>query len=301
MAQVPLVFIIVVNWNGKDDTLECLRSLRKLAYPNYRTILVDNGSTDGSVAAVRSAFPDVTILALPENLRFAGGNNKGIELAMNSGADFVLLLNNDTVVQKDFLGYLVDRIQSDTTIGMVAPKICYFSSPDIIWFAGARIGFWTGTMAHVGIRERDQHQFDVAKETDFATGCCVLVSRGLIDAIGTLDESYFIYVEDVDWSIRARQRGFRVFYEPRAKILHKVSASAGGNLSWFKLMNKHKSQRKFFARYASWYHWLVFPWLSILVNLSLLFSHAGRLMFHPTTNQSRKPTDGKDQRTTEAR
>jgi GT2 family glycosyltransferase len=222
-------------------------------------------------------------------------------MAMNSGADFVLLLNNDTVVQKDFLGHLVDRMQSDPAIGMVAPKVCYFSSPDTIWFAGARIRFWSGTIGHVGIRERDHHQFDAARETDYATGCCVLVSAAVIDTVGMLDESYFMYVEDVDWSVRARQRGFRVFYEPRASILHKVSASAGGNLSWFKLRNKYLSQMKFFARYASWYHWLVFPWLSILDNLSLLLVHAVRHMLHPANNQSRKTTDGKDQRITEAR
>ena len=296
MSQAPSVFIIVVNWNGKEDTLQCLESLRGLAYPNYTTILVDNGSRDGSVAAVRSHFPEVTILDLPENLRFAGGNNKGIELAMTSGAEFVLLLNNDTVVPKDFLGYLVDRIQSDTTIGMVAPKVCYFSSPDTIWFAGARIRFWTGTMAHIGIRERDQHQFDVAGETDYATGCCVLVSRTVIEAIGMLDESYFMYVEDADWSVRARQAGFRVFYEPRASILHKVSASAGGNLSWFKLRNKYLSQTRFFFRYASWYHWLVFPWMSILINLSQLLKQAGLLVFRPAVHQSaqRKTINGKD-------
>jgi GT2 family glycosyltransferase len=266
------VFVIVLNWNGKDDTLECLSSLRKAGVPGSHTLVVDNGSTDGSVGAIRSRFPDSTILEMKQNLRFAGGNNRGIAFALGNGAEFVLLLNNDTVVDEGFLGPLVERMRADNSIGMVAPKICYHAPPGRIWFAGARISYWLGTMAHIGIREEDHGQYDTARETDYATGCCVLVRRELIESAGMLDEAFFMYTEDADWSVRARKKGFRIFYEPRSRIHHKVSVSAGGNLSWFKLRNKYVSQMKFFARHASWYHWLVFPWMSILVNLTLLFS-----------------------------
>ncbi len=291
----PAVAIIIVAWNGKDDTLECLKSLRGLTYSNHQIILVDNGSTDGTVAAVRSGFPDVTILEMARNLRFAGGNNKGIEFALGKGADHILLLNNDTVVEKDFLSALVKRMQSDTGIGMVAPKISYFAPPETIWFAGARIGYWTGTMSHVGIRQKDSGQFDRSGETDYATGCCVLVRREVVEAVGALDESYFMYAEDADWSVRARRRGFSIVYEPLAMIRHRVSASAGGNLSLFKLRNKFVSQMRFFSRYASWYHWLVFPWLSILMNLVLLLSQVFSRKPNPAPNysDSRKSIDGK--------
>ena len=268
----PSVFIIILNWNGKDDTLECLASLANPGHSNFRIVVVDNGSTDGSAQAIRSRFPDVTILELAQNLRFAGGNNTGIAFALENGADGVLLLNNDTVAEEGFLGPLVERMQSDDRIGMVAPKILYYAPPDRIWFAGARIRYWLGTMAHIGIREEDRGQYNVHGETDYATGCCVLVRKSVIETAGMLDESYFMYAEDADWSVRARKNGFRIMYEPRSEIHHKVSVSAGGNLSLFKLRNKYISQMKFFARHGQWYHWLVFPWMSILVNLILLFA-----------------------------
>jgi len=268
----PSVFIIILNWNGRDDTIECLESLVNPGYSNCRIVVVDNGSTDGSAQAIRSRFPTLTVLQLTQNLRFAGGNNTGIAFALDNGADYVLLLNNDTVAEEGFLGPLVERMQSDHRIGMVAPKILYYAPPDRIWFAGARIRYWLGTMAHIGIREEDRGQHNEPGETDYATGCCVLARKAVIESIGMLDESYFMYVEDVDWSVRARKNGFRIMYEPRSEIRHKVSVSAGGNLSLFKLRNKYISQMKFFARHARWYHWLVLPWMSILVDLILLFA-----------------------------
>jgi GT2 family glycosyltransferase len=125
---------------------------------------------------------------------------------------------------------------------------------------------WTGTMRHVGIRERDDGRFDAAGETGYASGCCFLAKRGTFEAVGMLDESYYMYSEDADWCMRVRRAGFRIMYEPRARVWHKVSVSAGGHLSAFKLWNKFFSNLRFFARYASWYHWLVFPWMNLLVN-----------------------------------
>jgi len=264
------VAVIVVNWNGRDDTLECLSSVGKVAGTGLSVIVVDNGSTDGSAQAIRERFPAVTLIETGRNLRFAGGNNTGIRLALEQGADAVILLNNDTVVQPDLADVLTTRLRSDPGIGMVSPKICYYQRPQIIWFAGARIRFWRGTMEHIGIRETDRGQFNVTRESDYATGCCVMVSRTVLEAVGLLDESYFMYAEDTDWSIRARRSGYRVVYEPGTTVLHKISASAGGNLSCFKLKHKFLSQIRFFSRYASWYHWLVIPWMSILVNVTLL-------------------------------
>lgn len=274
MSRLPQIAIIIVNWNGRDDTLACLASLRNLTYPHTSVVLVDNGSTDDSVATVRRQFPRITILEAKRNLLFAGGNNKGITHAKEHGADHVMLLNNDTIATPDLVTRLVDRLESDSRIGMVAPKIYYDSDPRRIWFAGARIRPWLGTMSHRGIREVDHGQFDEAKETDYATGCCVLVRGEVIDRIGLLDEAYRMYGEDADWSVRARKAGYRILFEPAATLRHKVSASAGGNLSLFKLRNKLVSQIRFFSRHAAWYHWLVIPWMSILINLYLLFSRS---------------------------
>ena len=264
--RIPRVTAVLVNWNGRDVTLDCLRSLREVGYRPFHTIVVDNGSTDGSVSAIRSEFPDVEVLPQSENLRFAGGNNVGIRRALEKGTEFVLLLNNDTVVEPNFVDALVRRMDTGRQSGIVAPKIFYYDMPDRLWFAGGEISFWTGTMKHRGIRERDCGQYEVATGIDYATGCCILVRAAAIVPVGLLDESYYMYGEDADWSMRFRKAGYAIWYEPAAKIWHKVSVSAGGHLSPFKLRNKYLSSLRFFARYARWYHWLTWPWLSIVMN-----------------------------------
>jgi len=274
MNEEPLVSIIIVNWNGKALILECLSSLHKLSYARVQIILVDNGSTDGSVEAVEQSFPEVNVLRMNKNLGFAGGTNEGLREALRRQAEFVLLLNNDTVVDEHCLKHLVSRIRSEERIGIVAPKIYYHSTPDTIWYAGGNISMWKGVMSHTGIREKDHGQHDALRDTDFATGCCMLASAEVVRRIGFLDESYKMYSEDADWCMRARKAGDRVVYEPKAVLWHKVSSSAGGNLSWFKLRHKLVSNMRFFARHAAWYHWFVFPWLSLAINSGLLVTHA---------------------------
>jgi GT2 family glycosyltransferase len=270
-----MVAIILVNWNGKTDTLECLASLQKISTPDVRVIVVDNGSHDGSVEAIRAAHPWAELVPLPENRRFAGGNNAGIAHALSLGASHVLLLNNDAFVAPDVVSHMLERFNAEPGCGMVAPKIFYAVPPDRLWFAGGEISFWTGTMKHTGIRETDRGQYDQSRDIDYATGCCVLVSREVIQRAGVLDESYFIYAEDADWSMRVRNAGYRILYEPRARVWHKISASAGGHLSLFKLRHKALSNLRFFARYARWYHWLTFPWMNVVVNAWAAMRYVG--------------------------
>jgi hypothetical protein len=262
----PRTVAVIVNWNGKADTLECLASLRKANTTNLKTVVVDNCSEDDSVEAIRKNFPEAVVLPQERNLRFAGGNNAGIRFALEQGADRILLLNNDTTVAPDFLSHLGRSLAAMPRGGIAAPKILYYSSPSLIWYAGGMMSFWTGTMWHRGIRRTDGDLFNMPGDTAYASGCCFLASRSVFETIGLLDESYFMYTEDADWCLRARRAGFPVMFEPRARIWHKVSVSAGGHLSQFKLQNKFISNFRFFARYASWYHWLIFPWLNILVN-----------------------------------
>ena len=262
----PLVWVIIVNWNGREVTLDCLDSLHHATYRNRHVLVVDNASTDGSVEGIRKLHPDVEVLALPENRRFAGGNNAGIRHALKGGAEFLLLLNNDTTVDPGYLEPLVERLSSDPSTGIVAPKIYYHSQPDRLWYAGGSISFWSGSMKHVGIREYDHGQHDTPGETDYATGCCFLTRGELVAKIGLLDESYYMYTEDADWCMRARRAGYRVMYEPQARVWHRLSVSAGGHLSWYKLKNKACSNFRFFRRYARWYQWFTLPWLAILSN-----------------------------------
>jgi GT2 family glycosyltransferase len=211
------------------------------------------------------------------NLRFARGTNTGINYGLEHGADLFLLLNNDTTVDPDFLSVMVERIMVSSPIGMVAPKIYYHDDPGRIWFAGGSISLWTGTLKHTGIRETDHGQYDTPGEIGYTTGCCILTTREAVERVGMLDESFLMYSEDADWSMRMRRAGYRIVYEPKAKIWHRISVSSGGHLSWFKTKNKFISNLRFVARYAAWYHWLVFPWANVLVNgsaaIKYLLSH----------------------------
>ena len=266
MDPSPLTYIVIVNWNGLQDTLECLSSLTKIESKNVVVVVVDNGSADDSVNAIRHAYPKTVLVETGKNLRFSGGSNVGIRLALERGAEQIMLLNNDTVVDPQLLALLTSRLQSSPDIGVVAPKILYSADPTRIWYAGGEISMWTGTMRHVGIRKEDSGLFDKPGETEYASGCCFLVRRETVQHVGLLDEAYFMYTEDADWCLRARRAGYQIFFEPRARVWHKVSVSAGGHLSGFKLRHKFLSNMRFFGRYAKWYHWLVFPWLNILVN-----------------------------------
>jgi len=266
MSTEPLVWIILVNWNGKAVTLDCLSSLRSVTYLRRKILVVDNASEDGSVEAIHNLYPDVHLLTLAENRRFAGGNNAGISYALEHGAQMLMLLNNDTTVDAGFLLPMVERLRLEPDIGIVSPKIYYHGRTNQLWFAGGRLSFWTGTMRHIGIREVDRGQYDTATDIDYGTGCCILTRKDVVEKAGLLDESYHLYAEDADWSVRVRKSGYRILYEPRAKVWHKLSVSSGGHLSWNKMRNKFLGNFRFFTKYAKWYQWPVFPWLSLLVN-----------------------------------
>lgn len=267
MQTYPRVFIIVLTWNGKKDTLACLDSLEHLTYPNFEIIVVDNASNDGASNEIQRKFPNAELIVNSSNLRFAGGNNVGIKRAMELGAEYVLLLNNDTVVEKDFLSKLVGAAVADQAVGIVGPKIYYYDNPKTIWYAGGKIEWWKGWVSHIGIREEDEGKYDAIMETDYITGCCLLIKREVIQQIGLLDEKYYIYGEDTDLCVRASRAGFKLLYVPASMIWHKLSVSSGGHLSWFKNWNKLKSQLRLMARYARIYHWpsiLIFMVIKII-------------------------------------
>lgn len=255
----PLVYIIILNWNGKQDTIECLDSLQKITYRNSEICVVDNGSTDGSVAVLRKNFPDLKIIANKANVRFARGNNIGIEYALKQGAEYVLLLNNDTVVEPDFLSKLIEVADASQEAGLVGPKIYYYDAPDLIWSAGGRISFWKGKIAHRGLRRKDSDKFNEVARVDYLTACAVLARRAAIEKVGLLDASYYIYGEDADWCERMQRAGYKLLYVPGARVWHKISSASGGGMTSFKIVHKVKSNFMFFRKYARWYHWLTIP------------------------------------------
>lgn len=222
----PLVGVIVLNWKGKHDTRECCHSLEKITYPNVRIYVVDNNSQDGSAEALKSEFPQFIHIANQQNLGFSGGNNVLIRQAIAEDCQYILLLNNDTVVAPDFLTKLVEAAETNPQVGMVGAKICYFDPANVIWFAGGTVDFTSyDPFRHVGENEVDAGKYDSPGETGWVTGCCLLARSAALKQIGLLDESFGYYCEDVDWCLRTRRAGWLVWYEPAAKIWHKIGRS----------------------------------------------------------------------------
>ncbi len=260
MDSHPLVYLIVLNWNGRADTEECLRSLLGLTYPNYRVLVVDNGSTDGSVDHLRRLFPGAQFIENEANLGFAAGNNRGIEQAMNNRADYVFILNNDTVVLPDVLDKLIGTAESDPKIGAVGPKICYYSNPDRIWCLGGRISFFLGCTWHVAGRRRDRPKYQGVRDVDYLTGCALLLKRGVMEEVGCFDRIFGPgYFEDTDLCMRIGRKGYRLVCVEQARILHKISRSSSGAATSLKTYLKIRNGAIFFRRYARPVHWLTLP------------------------------------------
>jgi GT2 family glycosyltransferase len=252
--------VIVLTWNGRDLTLECLESLRSVRAAGVEVVVVDNASSDGTASAVRERHGDgVTLIENGANLGFSAGNNVGIAYALRRGARFLLLLNNDTAVDPDFIDELLRPLERDSRVGITGPKIYYYTPRNRIWFAGGEVRMARGLARHVGIRETDRGQYDTPREVDYVTGCALMARREVYEEIGLLDPSYAAYFEDTDLCMRARRAGYGLLYVPTAKVWHKISASTGGQLSRRKIARKLRSGARFFWRYARPYHWLTIP------------------------------------------
>jgi GT2 family glycosyltransferase len=220
---------IVLNWNGREDTLRCLGSLLDVEHPNLRVVCVDNGSADGSQDAIRQQFPDVLLIEAGANLGYSGGNNLGIRAAIEDDADWVMLVNNDATVAPDVVHGFAKAAARDPHAGILAGKVFFADRPSTIWFAGQRVSELLGYSGRPrGYGRPDGARFEQIEPTGRAVGALMAVSRAAIDAVGVLDEDLFAYVEDVDWALRVRAAGMHVLFAPGARAWHRVSASSGG-------------------------------------------------------------------------
>ena len=297
--STPRVSIIILNWNGWRDTIECLESLYRITYPNYDVIVVDNGSKDESIQKIKeycegkikveSKFfkydpsnkpirvfeiyednakqgkfnkplyekfePDRRMILIKnkDNYGFAGGNNIGIKFALSVlNSDYVLLLNNDTVVDKMFLDELVKVAERKDSVGVVGPIIYFYDTPTVIQHTGGKINMWTGRRKHV-IQIDNNKSMNII-EVDFVSGACLLVKKKVVEKVGLLDEEYFAYVEDVDWCFRIKQRGYTILSTPRSVIWHKVSMSTGGKDNATVLYYILRNNLLFIRKNAKIYH-----------------------------------------------
>ncbi len=212
------VSIIILSWNGLNDTIECLKSVKKIDYPNYETIVVDNGSTDGSQEKIKKLFSEVTLLCNGENLGFAGGNNVGIRHAMKNGAQYIWLLNNDTVVESDTLCKLVSVGEKLPQLGLLSPVIYHYSDPSKIQYCGSFFNF--DDFSYTNIKNLDEIKA-IPKMNSFLWGTALLIKRKVIENIGYLNEKYFAYHEDAEYSMRALRVGYLNKVEVSSKIFHK--------------------------------------------------------------------------------
>lgn len=260
------VSIVITHYSGSEDTRECLKSLQKIKHPHFRfsVIVVENGSKE-PFEFKKSESPTQTVLIKSDsNLGFPGGNNLGIKEAVQRyHPDYVLLLNNDTTVDPQFLEELVKTAENNQDVGMVSPLIYFYPGREyykdaysqdqigkVIWFAGGSIDWNNLDCFHRGVDEVDRNQFQNQASTDFATGCCVLVSRKVLDTVGLLDSRYFLYLEDVDWSLRTKSAKFKLLFTPKAKIWHKNAGSSGGSGSPLQLYYQTRNRLFFFTKYA---------------------------------------------------
>jgi hypothetical protein len=220
MASEPLVGCVILNSSRRDDTLECLASLTSGTYPNCRVIVLDCQSTDGSVEAIHSAFPGVDVIELKENKGYAGNNNVGIRAALEQGADWVFVLNEDTVLARDCVARLIEVGARDPDVGVVGPLVYHHDEPGVIQSAGGGLTrHWEGF--HLGQNLPDDGRFRDPHQVDWISGCAILVRREVVEAVGMIDERFFIYWEETEWCVRARRAGWRIVNVPAAKVWHK--------------------------------------------------------------------------------
>ncbi len=225
------IAVILVNYNGRQYNTACIESLfaQQGGY-EVKIIVVDNASRDDSMQILRERYgtdPKIETILLDDNYGFSYANNVGIRRAGEWEADHILLLNNDTEAESDLFTRLMDCAARHSDC-MIVPKICYSDHRNVIWSAGGEVSHWIKKIRHIGLDQEDRGQYDEERQIGFATGCCLLLPRRVIERAGTLDERFFLYYEDTEYSFRLQKLGIKIYYCPAARLYHKVGASSKG-------------------------------------------------------------------------
>lgn len=240
----PLVSIITVNYNQTAVTLELLASLQKITYPSVEIFVVDNASYENPADLIKAQYPTVNVISTYRNLGFAGGNNLGIKEAKG---EYIMLLNNDTEVHPNFLEPMVKAMQNNEKIGIVASKLHFYHTPNVIQFAGSTSLHPIRISSHaIGYGEQDNGQYDTPTFTHLAHGAAMMVRKSVIDEVGKMPEEYFLYYEEIDWCEQIKEAGYLILFEPKSLVYHKESISVGKKSS-FQLYYKTRN-RIFLAR-----------------------------------------------------
>ena len=236
--MTPHIKILILNWNGKHLLKPCLDSVTAIDYPNYSVMVIDNGSVDNSVKMVNENFPEVDIIELKNNYGFSGGYNRCFTRLKDEYSGFILLLNNDTVVDPDILNSFIQAKEKYGDNNLYGGKIFYQNNPEVIWYAGGNVNLKYLKISHRGIRQTDSVEYSKPMQTDYITGCCLFTSMQVINKLKGFDERFNMYGEDVDLCLRAKAEGINCYYWPDAKLWHHVSASLGGAFTFNKMSKK---------------------------------------------------------------
>jgi GT2 family glycosyltransferase len=264
---IDSLYSVVVNWNLKEDTVACVESLFAAGALSGQVIVVDNGSSDDSVTGLQKHFgSSLHIIQSERNLGFAGGNNLGIQYALNQGADWILILNNDTYLAPTFLVEMMGAVKQNEKFSIIGPVILYHDIPDRIWYFGDRL--IPGLLATISLyRGQTYHErFPSLVPVDFVSGCCMLIKSDVFKRIGLFDTTYFMYGEDVDFCWRARTNGFHLAVATRAKMWHKVSVSANRDQLTSRYL-RIRNQIHFYRTYSknlTLFAMFTFTWLRML-------------------------------------
>ena len=256
------IAVILVNYNGLADTLECIESLKNC---NSATeiFVIDNGSNNDESIEILNKYPNVQTIRTEKNLGFAGGNNIAIKKALDEGFEYIMLLNNDTIVDKNFISYLVE-VTNEHTVAL--PNMFYYDYPEELWFGGGKIHRLSGKVSH--LQRADTKPYEI----NFATGCCVMVHRSVFEHCGLLSEEYFMYCEDMDFSIRLQQMGIKILMQPAAKIWHKVAKSSPKNGNAFRIYYNTRNRLILVKKFTSYFTVFTLPYIKFTSTIKMFLA-----------------------------
>jgi len=257
------VAIIILNWNSSEVTIDCLDSLSKIDFLDFRIFLVDNASDTAEYELISTyclGKSNIKLISLAYNYGFAEGNNIGMDIAEKEyNPSYFLLLNNDTLVDKDFLYELVESIAENPKMGIAVPKIFFYEPADKLYYAGGYINKLSGMGEHEGWQQKDNIEYNVKKQVGFANGCCMLISKQLRESIGNLKRDFFANIEDIEYSYRCGKGGFGIIYVPNSIVVHKEGyASKRNKGQWFRIYLSTRNLILFYKERTEWYKPILF-------------------------------------------
>ncbi len=282
--MVYKIGIVILQWNNSADTIACVHSVLEIDYPHFEIILVDNGSKVEERDAVQAAFPTLHMVQNEKNLGYAEGNNGGIREALKRGADYILLLNNDTTVDRGILRAFTTAAEENPDAGVFGAKIYYFDEPTVIWHAGGNVHLKTLRCYHEGCPQSDlDKKHEEIKETAYACGCALFVRKEAIEKTGLMDPTFFLLWEEIDWCYRIRSAGYRCLFVPKAKVWHKISRSfKGGNRGPAWQYFYFRNRLLFIERHIPWKRRLPFYTTTLLKEMAEI----AWMTVHPRTPSS---------------